>query len=237
MASLLLAALSTPLVLSVHTIVSFDFAVGIVPGWHATIFPPYFVAGAIYAGFAMVLTLAIPLRRIYHLEDFITAQHLNLMGRIMLATGLVVAYGYLMEAFMAWYSGNLYEQFMMMNRFFGPYAVMYWALILCNVLVPQLLWFQKVRSSTGMLLLVAMFVNVGMWLERYVIIVVSLSADFMPSSWGLYSSTFWDWGMFLGTMGLFLTLFFLFIRFLPMISIFEMRTMLPEAKVEEEHAA
>lgn len=138
---------------------------------------------------------------------------------------------------MAWYSGNIYEQFMMMNRFFGPYAVMYWALILCNVLVPQLLWFQKVRSSTGMLLLVAMFVNVGMWLERYVIIVVSLSADFMPSSWGLYSSTFWDWGMFLGTMGLFLTLFFLFIRFLPMISIFEMRTMLPEAKVEEEHGA
>jgi molybdopterin-containing oxidoreductase family membrane subunit len=237
LASLLLAALSTPLVLSVHTIVSFDFAVGIIPGWHATIFPPYFVAGAIYAGFAMVLTLAIPLRRIYHLEDFITAQHLDYMGRIMLATGLVVAYGYMMEGFMAWYSGNLFEQFMMMNRFFGPYAVMYWALILCNVVVPQLLWFQKVRSSAGMLLLVAMFVNVGMWLERYVIIVVSLSADFLPSSWGLYSGTFWDWSMFLGTMGLFLTLFFLFIRFLPMISIFEMRTMLPEAKVEEEHAA
>ena len=237
LASLLLAALSTPLVLSVHTIVSFDFAVGIIPGWHATIFPPYFVAGAIYAGFAMVLTLAIPLRRIYHLEDFITAQHLNLMGRIMLATGLVVAYGYLMEAFMAWYSGNIYEQFMMLNRFFGPYAPMYWSLILCNVLVPQLLWFQKVRSSTGLLLLVAMFVNVGMWLERYIIIVVSLSADFLPSSWGLYRSTIWDWGMFLGSMGLFLTLFFLFIRFLPMISIFEMRTMLPEAKVEEEHAA
>jgi molybdopterin-containing oxidoreductase family membrane subunit len=185
----------------------------------------------------MVLTLAIPLRRIYHLEDFITAQHLNLMGRIMLATGLVVAYGYFMEAFMAWYSGNIYEQFMMMNRFIGPYAPMYWALIICNVLVPQLLWFQKVRSSTALLLLVAMFVNVGMWLERYVIIVVSLSADFLPSSWGLYTGTFWDWSMFIGTMGLFLTLFFLFIRFLPMISIFEMRTMLPEAKVEEEHAA
>jgi molybdopterin-containing oxidoreductase family membrane subunit len=237
LASLLLAALSTPLVLSVHTIVSFDFAVGIIPGWHATIFPPYFVAGAIYAGFAMVLTLAIPLRRIYHLEDFITAQHLDYMGRIMLATGLVVAYGYTMEAFMAWYSGNIYEQFMMMNRFIGPYAPMYWALIICNVLVPQLLWFQKVRSSTALLLLVAMFVNVGMWLERYVIIVVSLSADFLPSSWGLYTGTFWDWSMFIGTMGLFLTLFFLFIRFLPMISIFEMRTMLPEAKVEEEHAA
>ena len=236
-ASLLLAALSTPLVLSVHTIVSLDFAVGIIPGWHATIFPPYFVAGAIYAGFAMVLTLAIPLRRIYHLEDFITAQHLDYMGRIMLATGLVVAYGYMMEAFMAWYSGNLFERFMMMNRFMGPYAGMYWALILCNVLVPQLLWFQRVRSSTALLMVIAMFINVGMWLERYIIIVVSLSADFLPSSWGLYSGTFWDWGMFLGTIGLFLTLFFLFIRFLPMISIFEMRTMLPEAKLEEESAA
>jgi Ni/Fe-hydrogenase subunit HybB-like protein len=237
LASLLLAALSTPLVLSVHTIVSFDFAVGIIPGWHATIFPPYFVAGAIYAGFAMVLTLAIPLRRIYHLEDFITAQHLNYMGRIMLATGLVVAYGYMMEAFMAWYSGNIYEQFMMTNRFFGPYAPMYWSLIFCNVVAPQMLWFQRVRSSPALLFMAAMFVNVGMWLERYVIIVVSLSADFLPSSWGLYHGTIWDWGMFLGTIGLFLTLFFLFIRFLPMISIFEMRTMLPEAKVEEEHAA
>jgi len=237
LASLLLAALSTPLVLSVHTIVSFDFAVGIIPGWHATIFPPYFVAGAIYAGFAMVLTLAIPLRRIYHLEDFITSQHLNYMGRIMLATGLVVAYGYMMETFMAWYSANIYEQFMMTNRFFGPYAPMYWSLIFCNVAAPQMLWFQKVRSSPALLFMAAMFVNVGMWLERYIIIVVSLSADFLPSSWGLYHGTIWDWGMFLGTIGLFLTLFFLFIRFLPMISIFEMRTMLPEAKVDEEHAA
>jgi Ni/Fe-hydrogenase subunit HybB-like protein len=237
LASLLLAGLATPLVVSVHTIVSFDFAVGIIPGWHTTIFPPYFVAGAIYAGFAMVLTLAIPLRRIYGLQDFITMQHLNYMGRIMLATGLVVAYGYMMEAFMAWYSGNLFEQYMMIHRFIGPYAGMYYALLVCNVLAPQALWFQRVRSSTVALMIVCMFVNVGMWLERYIIIVVSLSADFLPSSWGLYTGSFWDWGMFLGTIGLFLTLFFLFIRFLPMISIFEMRTMLPEARVEEEPAA
>ena len=237
LASLLLAALATPLVVSVHTIVSFDFAVGIVPGWHTTIFPPYFVAGAIYAGFAMVLTLAIPLRRIYGLQDFITMQHLNYMGRILLATGLVVAYGYMMEAFMAWYSGNIYEQFMMINRFTGPYRYMYWSLLACNVIAPQALWFQRVRSSTIALMVVCMFVNVGMWLERYIIIVVSLSADFMPSSWGLFTGTRWDWSMYVGTIGLFLTLFFLFIRFLPMISIFEMRTMLPEAKVEEESAA
>jgi Ni/Fe-hydrogenase subunit HybB-like protein len=236
-AALLLAALSTPLVVSVHTIVSLDFAAGIVPGWHATIFPPYFVAGAIYAGFAMVLTLAIPLRRIYGLQDFITMQHLNYMGRIVLATGLVVAYGYTMEAFMAWYSGNIYEQYMMINRFVGPYAPMYWLLLLCNVVVPQALWFARVRASTVALMVICMFVNVGMWLERYVIIVVSLSRDFMPSSWGLYHGSIWDYGMFLGTIGLFLTLFFLFIRFLPMISIFEMRTMLPEAKFEEEPAA
>jgi molybdopterin-containing oxidoreductase family membrane subunit len=237
LASLLLAGLATPLVVSVHTIVSFDFAVGIVPGWHATIFPPYFVAGAIYAGFAMVLTLAIPLRRIYGLQDFITMQHLNYMGRILLATGLVVAYGYMMEAFMAWYSGNPYEQFMMINRFMGPYRYMYWSLLVCNVLAPQALWFQRVRASTVALMVVCMFVNVGMWLERYIIIVVSLSADFLPSSWGLYTGSKWDWGMFLGSMGLFLTLFFLFIRVLPMISIFEMRSMLPEAKFEEEPAA
>ena len=237
LASLLLAALATPLVVSVHTIVSFDFAVGIVPGWHATIFPPYFVAGAIYAGFAMVLTLAIPLRRIYGLQDFITMQHLNYMGRILLATGLVVAYGYMMEAFMAWYSGNPFEQFMIINRFMGPYRYMYWSLLACNVLAPQALWFQRVRASTVALMVVCMFVNVGMWLERYIIVVVSLSADFLPSSWGLYAGTRWDWATYVGSIGLFLTLFFLFIRFLPMISIFEMRTMLPEAKLEEESAA
>jgi Ni/Fe-hydrogenase subunit HybB-like protein len=235
-AYLLLAGLSTPLVVSVHTIVSFDFAVGVVPGWHATIFPPYFVAGAIYAGFAMVMTLAIPLRKIYGLEDFITMRHLDNMARVTLATGLIVAYGYMMEAFMAWYSGSPYEEYMMLNRFAGPYASMYWALIFCNVLVPQLLWFQRVRSSVAALFAVVMVVNVGMWLERYIIIVVSLSRDFLPSSWGLYSGTVWDWSTFIGTIGLFLTLLFLFIRFLPMISIFEMRTLLPEAEVREDLA-
>jgi len=236
-ATLLLAALSTPLVVSVHTIVSFDFAVGIIPGWHATIFPPYFVAGAIYAGFAMVLTLAIPLRRVYGLQDLITARHLNYMARIILATGLVVAYGYMMETFMAWYSGNEYEWFMMWNRFTGPYAPVYWSLILCNVVVPQFLWLERVRLNEIALFVICMFVNVGMFLERYVIIVVSLSRDFLPSSWGMYHGTIFDWSMFLGTMGLFLTMFFLFIRFLPMISIFEMRVLLPDAEVrEEEHS-
>jgi len=232
-AYLLLAGLATPLVVSVHTIVSFDFAVGIVPGWHATIFPPYFVAGAIYAGFAMVMTLAIPLRVVYGLEDFITMRHLQNMAKIVLATGLIVAYGYMMEAFMAWYSGNTYEGAMLLNRLRGPYAPMYWALILCNVLTPQLLWFRRVRNSVLALFGIAMVVNVGMWLERYVIIVVSLHRDFLPSSWGMYSGTVFDWSMFLGTIGLFLGLMFLFIRFLPMISIFEMRTILPEAEVKE----
>jgi molybdopterin-containing oxidoreductase family membrane subunit len=233
-AYLLLAALSTPLVLSVHTIVSFDFAVSVLPGWHATIFPPYFVAGAIYAGFAMVITLAIPLRAYYGLDDFITMRHLDNMGRVMLASGLIVAYGYMMETFMAFYSANSFEEFMMTNRFFGPYRSMYWSLILCNVVVPQLLWFRKVRANLPLLFVIATFVNVGMWLERYVIIVVSLSADFLPSSWGLYSGTIWDWATYVGTFGLFLTLFFLFIRFLPMISIFEMRTLVPEAEVRDE---
>ena len=232
-ASLLLAGLATPLVVSVHTIVSLDFAVGGVPGWHATIFPPYFVAGAIYAGFAMVVTLAIPLRKVYGLEDFITQRHLDYMARVMLATGLVVAYGYMMEAFCAWYGGNPYERFMMVNRFLGPYRYHYAALLTCNVIAPQALWFTRVRSSTWALMVVAMFVNVGMWLERFIIIVVSLHRDFLPSSWGMYHGTMWDWGMFLGTMGLFGTLFFLFVRFLPMISIFEMRTMLSEEAKEE----
>jgi Ni/Fe-hydrogenase subunit HybB-like protein len=232
-AYLLLAALSTPLVLSVHTIVSFDFAIGIVPGWHATIFPPYFVAGAIYAGFAMVLTLAIPLRRFYGLEDFVTMRHLDYMARVMLATGLFVAYGYMTEAFMSWYSANTFEEYMMHNRFVGPYAPAYWALLFCNVLVPQAIWFQRVRSSVSALFVISLVVSVGMWLERFIIIVVSLSRDFLPSSWGWYAPTIWDWSTFIGTIGLFLTLLFLFIRFLPMISIFEMRTLVPEAEVKE----
>jgi Ni/Fe-hydrogenase subunit HybB-like protein len=235
-ASLLLAGLATPLVVSVHTVVSFDFAAGIVPGWHATIFPPYFVAGAIYAGFAMVLTLAIPLRKIYGLEDFITLKHLDNMAKITLATSLIVAYGYGVEAFMAYYSGNIYERYMMWNRMNGPYHYMYWALIFCNVIAPQALWFRKFRRNIPALFCMAMIVSVGMWLERYVIIVVSLSRDFLPSSWGLYHGTRFDWSMFLGTIGLFLALLFLFIRLLPMISIFEMRAILPEAKVREEEA-
>lgn len=235
-AYLLLAGLSTPLVVSVHSIVSLDFAVGLIPGWHATIFPPYFVAGAIYAGFAMVMTLAIPLRRVYGLEDFITMRHLDYMGRIMLATGLIVAYGYMMETFMAWYSGNPYESYMILNRFVGPYAPMYWLLIACNVVVPQALWFRGVRANVAALFAITMAVNVGMWLERYIIIVTSLHRDFLPSSWGMYSGTVWDWATFIGSIGLFLSLLFLFIRFLPMISIFEMRTLLPEAEVKEDLA-
>ncbi|HSN68791.1 MAG TPA: NrfD/PsrC family molybdoenzyme membrane anchor subunit [Thermoanaerobaculia bacterium] len=233
-AYLLMAGLATPLVLSVHTIVSFDFATSVIPGWHTTFFPPYFVAGAIYAGFAMVLTLAIPVRKAFGLEDFITARHLDNMGKITLATGLIVAYAYVMEAFYAWYSGNIFEMYMMFNRVFGNYWWAYWLLVLCNIIAPQFLWFRKVRLSPILLFIVAMFVNVGMWLERFVIIVVSLSRDFLPSAWAMYSPTRWDFMMFFGTIGLFLTLLFLFIRFLPMISIFEMRTLLPEAQVHHE---
>jgi molybdopterin-containing oxidoreductase family membrane subunit len=225
-AYLLLAGLATPLVVSVHTVVSFDFAVALVPGWHSTIFPPYFVAGAIYSGFAMVLTLAIPLRKVYGLEDFITLRHLKNMAEVMLATGLIVAYGYLMEAFMSWYSGNPYERYMMMNRAFGAYGAMFWALMLFNIAIPQALWFQRVRTNVVALFIIAICVNVGMWLERYVIVVVSLSRDFMPSAWGTYSGTVWDYAIFAGTIGLFLALMFIFVRILPMISIFEMRELL-----------
>ncbi|MDT5272168.1 MAG: hypothetical protein QOH49_4354 [Acidobacteriota bacterium] len=233
---LLLAGISTPLVLSVHTIVSFDFAIGIIPGWHTTVFPPYFVAGAIYAGFAMVLTLVIPLRKFYGLEDFITDRHLRNSAKVMLATGLIVAYGYMMETWTAWYSANTYEEFMMRNRFFGPYALFYWALITCNVIVPQFLWVRRVRHSNIALFAIAMFVNVGMWLERFIIIPISLHRDFLPSSWGYYRPTMFDFTMFFGTIGLFFFLMLLFLRFLPVISIFEMRTMVPEAQIKEEEA-
>jgi Ni/Fe-hydrogenase subunit HybB-like protein len=230
MASLLLAGLATPLVLSVHTIVSFDFAFAIIPGWHATIFPPYFVAGAIYAGFAMVLTLSIPIRKLFGLEDFITMRHLDNMGKVLLATGLIVGYGYMMETFTAFYSGNQYERFMILNRMTGPYAPMYWLLIACNIVTPQFLWFRKVRAKVGALFTIAMVVNLGMWLERFVIVVTSLHRDFLPSSWGMYYPTRWDYATFAGTIGLFLFLLFLFIRFLPLISIFEMRTLVTSAE-------
>ena len=223
MAYLLLAGLATPLVVSVHTVVSFDFAVALLPGWHSTIFPPYFVAGAIYSGFAMVLTIAIPLRRLYGLEDLITARHLRNMGVVMLATGMVVAYGYLMEIFTAWYSGDIFEQYMTMNRMFGPYGYMYWLLILFNILIPQLLWVRRLHANVPVLFLIAISVNIGMWLERYVIVVTSLHRDFMPSAWGMYSGTIVDYAVLAGSIGLFVCLLFLFIRFLPMISIFEMR--------------
>ena len=232
-AYLLLAGLSTPLVVSVHTIVSFDFATSLVPGWHATIFPPYFVAGAIFAGFAMVLVLAIPLRKFYDLEDFVTLRHLDNMARVMLATGLFVCYGYMTEAFMAFYGANPYEGYMMLNRFVGPYAPLYWALIFCNAVSIQALWFERVRATPAALFVIAIIVSIGMWLERFVIVVTSLHRDYLPSSWGMYAPTVWDWGLFIGTMGLFMSLLFLFIRFMPMISIFEMRTLLPEADVEE----
>jgi Ni/Fe-hydrogenase subunit HybB-like protein len=231
-AYLLLAGLSTPLVLSVHTVVSFDFSTGLVPGWHATIFPPYFVAGAIFAGFAMVITLAIPLRHAFGLHDFITERHVQNMAKVMLATGLIVTYGYLVEIFMAWYSGNQYEAFMVWNRINGPMAWAWFLLILCNVLAPQALWIRKVRESPAAIWIVAMFVNVGMWLERFVIIVISLARDFVPSAWGTYAPTRWDMATFFGTIGLFLALLFLFLRFLPMISIFEMRTLTPKARVQ-----
>jgi len=231
-ASLLLAGLATPLVVSVHTIVSFDFSFGLVPGWHSTIFPPYFVAGAVFQGFAMVLTLAIPVRKLFHLEDFITARHLDNMGKVMLATGLIVAYGYMSESFMAYYSADQYERYVAMNRMVGPYAVVYWCLIACNVGIPQLLWSRTIRQNVGALFGIAMAVNIGMWLERFMIIVISLHRDFMPSAWGMYYPTRWDLFTFFGTVGLFMTLLFLFIRFLPLISIFEMRELVSEQASE-----
>ncbi len=232
-AYLLLAGLATPLVLSVHTVVSFDFAISIVPGWHTTIFPPYFVAGAIYSGFAMVLCLAIPIRAIYGLEDFITMRHLENSGKVMLATGLIVAYGYGIEAFMGWYSGNQFDSMLMWNRLHGPYSFWYLSLLTTNILIPQLLWMKKFRTNTFWLWVISLIVLVGMWLERFIIIVVSLHRDFLNSSWGMYYPTKWDWMTYTGTIGMFLTAMWLFVRILPMVSISELRTLLPEAKVHE----
>ena len=220
---LLLAGLATPLVLSVHSVVSTDFAIAIVPGWHSTIFPPYFVAGAIFSGFAMVLTLAIPIRRFYHLEDFITLRHLENSAKVMLATGLMVAHGYLTEGFTSWYSDDQYEIYLTLNRMLGPYAPAYWLLVACNVVVPQAIWFKKVRTSTTWLFVISLLVNVGMWTERYVIVITSLHRDFMPSAWAIFHGTRWDWLTLIGSFGLFATLFFLFLRVLPAISISEMR--------------
>ena len=231
-AYLLLAGLSTPLVLSVHTVVSWDFAIAVLPGWHTTIFPPYFVAGAIYSGFAMVLTLLIPIRAAYGMKDFITTRHLQNMAKVMLATGLIVAYGYFFEAFMSWYSGDVFEMFQFKNRATGPLGAFYWMLITCNIVLPQSLWFRKVRSSPVLLWVVSIIVNVGMWLERFVIVVISLHRDFLPSSWGTYKATRWDYATFLGTLGFFTFAFLMFIRVLPMISIFELRALLPQSRLQ-----
>ena len=230
-AYLLLAGLATPLVLSVHTVVSFDFTIAIVPGWHSTIFPPYFVAGAIYSGFAMVLTLAIPLREVYRLQELVTLRHLENMAKLMLANGVIVTYSYITEAFMAFYSSNTYERYEMVNRLFGPYAWCYWLLIATNLVIPQLLWSARMRRNIGVLFLVALSVDVGMWLERFIIVIVSLHRDFLPSIWGMYIPTFWDWTTFLGTIALFITLFLLFFRLVPPISIFEMKEILHKPEV------
>src|SRR5215471_419327 len=233
-AYLLLAGLATPLVLSVHTVVSFDFSIAIVPGWHTTIFPPYFVAGAIYSGFAMVLTIAIPLRKAYDLQDFITMRHLENMAKVMLATGLIVAYGYFIEFFMSLYSGNKFDVFLVNQRLHGPYSHYYFALILCNILTPQLLWIQKIRTNVVVLFVMSLVINLGMWLERFVIVVISLTRDFVPSAWGRYQATFWDYSTFVGTIGLFVTLIFLFVRGLPAISIAEMRELVAHTSEDDK---
>jgi molybdopterin-containing oxidoreductase family membrane subunit len=234
-ASLILAGLSTPLVLSVHTIVSFDFAMGIVPGWNVTIFPPYFVAGAVFAGFAMVITFAIPLRKWYGLESLITMKHLDWMAKIMLATGLIVSYGYAMEVFFAWYAAVPLERTLLFNRLLlwqSPYSWAFWSLILFNALIPQVLWLPKMRQNLTVLFVVCFSVSIGMWFERYVIIPISLTRDWLPSSFGYYTPTIWDFSMFAGTIGLFIFLMFLFVRFLPFINIYEMKELVHEMEHE-----
>ncbi len=228
-AYLLLAGLSTPLVLSVHSIVSFDFAVSQVPGWHTTIFPPYFVAGAIFSGFGMVLTLLIPLRTLCKLEDVITVRHVELMGKVILATGSMVGYAYAMEFFIAWYGGNPYELYAFKNRAFGPYWWAYWIMVSCNVISPQLFWFKKIRTNIAAVFVLSIFVNIGMWFERFVIIVTSLHRDYLPSNWGYFKPTIVDILTFVGSFGLFFTLFLLFMRFLPLIAISEVKGVTPLA--------
>jgi molybdopterin-containing oxidoreductase family membrane subunit len=229
LAYLLLAGVSTPLVLSVHSVVSTDFAVSLIPGWHTTIFPPYFVAGAIFSGFAMVLTLAILARKIYGLQNFITVNHLEKMNKIMLVTGMIVGYAYSCEFFIAWYSGNVYEGFAFLNRAFGPYAWAYWIMIFCNVVVPQLFWVKRWRRSIPVMFIASILINIGMWFERFVIVVTSLASDFLPSSWDYFSPTIYDIGFLVGSFGLFFTLFLLFLRFLPMIAMSEVKGVLPMA--------
>ena len=233
-AYLLLAALSTPLVLSVHSVVSFDFATAQLTGWHTTIFPPYFVAGAIFSGFAMVQTLMLPARLWLGLKDIVTIKHIENMNKIILVTGTMVGYAYGVEFFMAWYSGNEYESFTFINRAFGPYAWAYWTMVTCNVLTPQLFWFKKLRTSITVSFVLSIFVNIGMWFERFVIIVTSLNRDFLPSSWHYFSPRFWEPIFFIGSFGLFFTLFLLFVRYLPVIAMAEVKGVI--AQGEEHHA-
>jgi len=235
LAYLILAGISTPLVLSVHSVVSTDFAVSIIPGWHTTIFPPYFVAGAIFSGFAMVVTLTILARKVFSLENIITIDHMEKMNKVILLTGSMVGYAYGIEFFMAWYSGNIYEQFTFLNRAFGNYAWAYWVMVSCNVLVPQIFWFKRMRRSIAVMLVAAIFINIGMWFERFIIVVSSLSRDFIPANWDYYSPSLWDILTFVGSFGLFLTLFLLFIRFLPMVSMTEVKGVLPQADPHNAH--
>jgi len=235
-AYLILAALSTPLVLSVHSVVSFDFATSVIPGWHTTIFPPYFVAGAIFSGFAMVVTLLVPARELMGLKDFITPRHLENMCKIMLATGCMVGYAYGVEFFMAWYSGSKYEGFAFINRAFGPYWWAYWSMVTCNVISPQLFWFKKCRTSPTIMWIISIFINIGMWFERFVIIVTSLHRDYLPSSWGYFTPSIVDILTFVGSFGLFFTLFLLFCRFLPVVAMAEVKTVLPGAHGTHGHA-
>jgi molybdopterin-containing oxidoreductase family membrane subunit len=222
-AYMLLAGLSTPLVLSVHTIVSFDFAVSILPGWHTTIFPPYFVAGAIFSGFAMVLTLLVIARKVLGLEGYIRLVHLENMNKIIMLTGMMVGYAYATEFFTAWYSGNQYERFVFINRAFGPYGWAYWTMVSCNVLIPQIFWFKKMRRNLKVMFVVSLFVNLGMWFERFVIIVTSLHRDYLPSSWSMYRPTYVEVGILIGSFGLFFTLFLLFCRVLPTVAMSEVK--------------
>jgi len=233
-AYMLLAALAAPLVLSVHTIVSFDFAVSQLPGWHTTIFPPYFVAGAVFSGFAMVVTLMVPARAFFGLKDLVTMRHLENMNKIILATGSMVGYAYAMEFFVAWYSGNSYEQFAFINRAFGPYAWAYWTMVSCNMIAPQFFWFRKVRTTPWMMVVICIFVNIGMWFERFVIVITSLSRDFLPSSWGYFRPTTIDVLMLLGSFGLFFTLFLLFCRYLPIVAMAEVKAFMPGTQPHNE---
>lgn len=233
-AYLLLAGFSTPLVISVHSVVSLDFTVSMVPGWHSTIFPPYFVAGAIFSGFAMVLTLAIPLRTFYKIEHYVTLHHLDNCAKLLLVTGVIVAYSYTMENFMAWYSDNVFEAYVVVDRAVGFYSRAFWICMVCNVAVPQLLWFRSIRRSPASLFIISLFINVGMWFERYVIVVESLARDYVPSSWNVFVPTIWDFAIFFGSMGLFFLLFLLFIRTLPAIAISELSAL--GHKIGKEHA-